>query len=108
MRDDTAGKKSGRPARIGAVDELVRHHEIHWLDPFLHAPAGRNRNDGINAKTLEFKNIRPVINLTGRNMMPATVTGQEDHISPVHFTGQKMVRWRPERSIDDCEVFGLL
>lgn len=53
MAHHAALEESERPDALGAVDDLIRHHEIPGLDRLLQAAYGRESDDGADADRAE-------------------------------------------------------
>ena len=79
MRDKTAAEET-LFARMGAVDELIRHDERAGRQSLAQRTTGRNGNDVGGAGALQRVDIGAVVDRCRRMDMAAAVARQEQHV----------------------------
>lgn len=83
MADNAILKEGKWPDALGAIDNLVRDHKVHWLDLLLQRAHGGEGNDTSDTEMAESSDIGAVGNLVGRKLMIQAVTGEEGNVDAV-------------------------
>ena len=84
----------------GAVDELVRHHEVRGLVLFLQRADRRDGENALHAQLLEGVDIGAEVQLGRQNAMAAAVARQKGDFAALELAQHKGVRRLAERRLD--------
>lgn len=79
MSHHAALKKRKRPDPLGAVDNLIRHHEVARLDLFLQGPDGAERDDAAHPEGAEGGDVRAVGHFVRRERVVRAVAREEGY-----------------------------
>ena len=75
-----ARAEEGRLAQIGAIDELVDHHEHARIELPVERPAGGKRDDVGDAGPLQRVDVGAIVDRRRREPVAAAVPGEEDGV----------------------------
>src|ERR1019366_8517126 len=80
MRHNAVAEESVH-AVPGAIEKLVRDHEIERLVLLLQRPHGRNRNNALNSQLLKAVNVGPEIQFARQKSVPASMAREKCHLA---------------------------
>src|SRR6267142_5944760 len=89
--------EEGADAPPGAVEELIRHHEVQRLVLLLQAADSARRENPFDAEHFEAVDVRPEIELRRKDAVPDAVPRQERHSLPAQRAEDIRPRWIAER-----------
>jgi hypothetical protein len=77
MSHDAALEKRKRSHPLGAVDDLIRHHKVAWLDLLLQGADGAEGDDAAHAEGAEGGDVGAVRHFMRRERVVRAVAGEE-------------------------------
>src|SRR5262249_46498086 len=101
---DAPAEEGMRGRLLGAVDKLVRQHDVAGFVFRLQRTDGAGADDPGDAEFLQGPNVGAVIEFAGHNAMAAAVAGQEDNVAASELASKKIVR-RPAKGSFDLHPF---
>ena len=82
----------------GAVEKLIRDHELQWLVLFFQRSYGGDGNNAFDPELFEAVNIRAKIKFAGKNAVPACVAREKSDLASFERAAGIGVGRRAERS----------
>ena len=89
--------KEGIRPLLGEVEKLVGHDDLARVQQFPQRPAGRDRDDALDAQLLEGEDVGPVIDLGRHQAVPPPVAGDEGDAHALQRPDDERVRGLAER-----------
>ncbi len=99
VADHAVSEEGVLAGTAGAVDELVRNHDVPGDDLLLQAPHRRDGDDAGDAELLHAVDVGAVVHLGGGEAVSLAMARQEDHLHAVKGTGDVFVAGPAERGI---------
>src|SRR5678815_1798194 len=105
MRYDSIAEEC-RCTSPGAIEELVRYHDVRGRVSFLHRPHGRSGNDSFDSECFESVDSCSKRQLGWHEPVSASVTCKTSYASTFETANDKLVRWRAKRcrNVDFLDV----
>lgn len=83
MTNYTALKEGEGPNAFGAIDDLIRDNEVHWLDFLLQRAHGREGDDAPHTQMPQGSNVGSVGDFVRRILVVQTVSGKKGNVGAI-------------------------
>ncbi len=97
---DSVSEEGVAPDPFGAVNELIRNHDMAGGDGIFQRTDRRNRDDLLDTQLLHAVDIGAVVDLGRQQAVPASVTRQKHHLDAVQNSGHIFVGRIAEGGLD--------
>src|SRR5205823_6444832 len=92
VADDAPAKKSMCERLFGAIEKLIRQHNIAGPVSGLKRAHGADADNPRHAKLFHRPNICAMIQFAGQNAMASAMPRKEHHVATSQSTGEQFIR----------------
>jgi len=96
MGHDATAEEGVMLAAAGAVEKLVRQHDVTRVILLLQAAHGRHGDDPAHVQAAQRPDVCPVVQLRGQDAVPFAMPRQENDAPPGKLARDELVTRRPE------------